>query len=129
MGLVAKNIANVHPEVRAVVIKEASTRGITISDVIGETIALAWEMAYELSGKRAVGIERLDSPQLLLGVRDDYQFVVRIPQEMAVRIYLVSRSRGLTESSVVQELLADRFGIPYVPVKRGGRRREKEATS
>ena len=120
MRLVAKNISNVHPLVRGAVLDAALAQGITISDVVGETISLAWEMPYEFSGSRAVGVESNGSDQ----------FVVRIPQEMATRIYLISRSRGLTESSVVQELLADRFGVEYIPVKRGGTsRRKKEAAS
>ena len=119
MRLVAKNISNVHPLVRSAVLHMAETRSITISDVVGETISLAWEMPYEFSGQLAVGVEPNGSDQ----------FVVRIPQEMATRIYLISRSRGLTESSVVQELLADRFGVEYIPVKRGGVSRRKEAAS
>ena len=115
---ITKNIRNVHPDVRSEVVAQALKRGVTISDIVGETIAQAWSLPYEYSGERSIGVD-LDGTQLN----------VRIPQEMATRIYAVSRAHGLTESSFVQELLAERYEIEYAPVKRGGETRRKKVSS
>lgn len=115
---VLKNIRRPAPEVRAAVVAHALSRGITISDVIGETIAQAWDMEYELSGRRPVGIEA-----------DATQLSVQMPQEMAARIWMTSRTRGVTESSLVQELLAERFDVRFEPVRRGGWRRRRKRTA
>ena len=114
---VHKNIRNVDPEVRQAVVRAAVAESVTISDVVGQTLADAWEMEYELSGGSTSGIG------------GSTQFVVRIPQVMATRIWMVSRSKQITEGSVVQEVLAERFGVPFAPVRRGGAtRRRKVAT-
>lgn len=112
---VTKNIRNVHPDVREAVLDVATSVGVTISDVVGGALSAAWDIPYELSGERAIGINQAYSDQLN----------VHIPQEMAHRIWLVSRARGITESSLVQSVIADHYGLDYEPVRRGGTRRRR----
>lgn len=113
---VTKNIRRTDPAVRQAVVSEAKRRGVTLSDVVGEALAEAWDMEYEPSGERTMGI-----------MPHATQLNVRIPQEMAARVWLVARTRGITEGSLVQEVLAERFDIEYEPTVRGGatRRRSK----
>lgn len=107
---VAKNLRNVSPPLRRAVVEEAHRRHVTLSDVVGEIVADAWDMSYELSGETTW-------PELS---PTSSQITVLLPQDMVTRVYLIARQRGVTESSVVQELIADRFGIAYTPAKRGG---------
>lgn len=116
MAYVLKNLSNVEPSIRACIVDEAVNRSVTLSDVIAEKLAREWDMPYALSGSQAVGLEP-----------DEYvtQINLRIPQDMAMRIWMVGRTRSQTESSVVQEILARHYGVPYEPVKRGGASRRR----
>jgi len=114
---VTKNIRNVDPAIRAAVIEDALARRITLSDVVGEALSEAWDIAYTLSGEEAGRFPASETAQ----------FNVRIPQEMATRIWLVARANGSTESSTVQGVLATKYGIEYELVKRGGERRRASA--
>lgn len=117
MRYVAKNLRNVAPDIRDAVVGDAVQHGITISDVVGGILATAWDIPYELSGERTAGLKDADGQRSQLNVL--------IPQEMAQRIWLVSRSRGLTESSLVQSVLAEHYELDYEPVRRGGATRRR----
>lgn len=114
---VAKNIRNVDQAVRHAVVRAALAESVTIGDVVGGALADAWEMEYEPSGNAAVSVS------------GSTQFVVRLPQEMITRIYAVSRGRRITEGSVVQEILAERFGVAYTPVRLGGATRRRKVSA
>lgn len=113
---VTKNVRNMAPEIRDAVIQATKEQEVTISDIVGKILSRAWDIPYELSSQTASWFEATGN-----------QINVRIPQEMAQRIWVVSRARGITESSLVQHLIAEEFEIPYEPVVRGGARRGPRA--
>jgi hypothetical protein len=115
---VTKNIRNVKPEIREAILAEVEERRCTISDVVGGVLSAAWDIEYVPSGWRAIGIGT---------VVEREQLNVFIPQEMAQRTWIISRSRGITESSLIQSVLAEHYGIDYEPVRRGGERRRASA--
>lgn len=113
---VHKNVKNVPPEIRRAVVADARERAVTISDVVGELLARAWDLRYEASGET--------SEPGLTGT----QFVLRLPQEIVLRIYLASRVSGLTESSVILSALADHYGLEFLPKHLGGAERTRKVS-
>lgn len=114
---VLKNIKNVSPEIRRAVVEDARARGKTIRDVVGEALAEMLDLQYVSSDDQSPGTAEMDGSQFLL----------RLPQDMITRIYVVSRAQRVTQSSVVLSLLAKRYAIPYEPVRRDAPRPKRRA--
>jgi hypothetical protein len=113
---IKKNVRNVVPEIRGAVVEQALADGCTISDVVGGILAQRWGLSYESSGEKSVGAEIQAT-----------QFLLKMPPALAARINKISRASGMTESSVVQNELAEHYLIPFTPRRKGRKPREQAA--
>lgn len=105
---VQTNVRNVHPDIRKAVVADALEREVTLSDVVGEILAQRFRSEYEPSGRRATG----------LGDNGVDQFLLSLPVGIVTAVYFESKNRKTTQSSVVQMVLADHYGLPFTPVSR-----------
>jgi hypothetical protein len=116
-----KHIRSADPELKRLVREEALARGVTMNDVIWEILDRAFrnggnQPPYEPSGEKTMGAEP-DSPN----------FRLRLPDWIHAEIWQRARTEKWTESSYVQSVVAEYFGLPYAPVRRAGGRKKQVA--
>ena len=105
-----KNVRNVPAKLKRVVLNAALAEGVTMADLIGSTLAEKYGVVYYTNGRKT---QRGD-------VNGD-QFMLSLPPEVIDSITREARERGITESSVILDAIASRFGLIYTPTKRGRR--------
>jgi len=111
---VRKNVSNLAPQVRKVIVDRALERDVTTSDVVGGILAEYFGLEYEEAGSE---LARHNRPGY-----EGSQLLFRLPQDIVVRVFMRARTEGLTQSSLIQKIVADHFDVEYQPVQLLGRR-------
>ena len=114
-----KNLLNVPPEIKLALRDCALERELTISDLVTDILAERYGGVYAYAGeKRTMGVD-LTSKNLF----------IKLPAELITRVYYASRAHQITGSALIILAIADYFGIPYAPTRRGGGRPKTQVSA
>ena len=105
-GMPAIDIRKVPEEIRTVVARDAETRGMSVNDVIVETLASAYGVEVELTGYPYVGLE---------GDTDHWN--IRVPDRLRDLLRSHATEAGGTMTGVSLRALSIRFGLPAWPIR------------
>lgn len=103
-----KNVRNVPPKVKQVVMNDALAHEMTMADAVGIILGQRYGVVYTPTGRRS---QRPDA-------KGD-QFMLSLPPEIVDSIAKESRERRITESSVILAVISDKYGLIYEPKKKG----------
>lgn len=105
-----RNLKNVPLDIKRALVEIARENDVSVSDVVARTLCDNYGVRFESSGRR------------FTDAGDSDQLVVAIPGAVHAYLWRDAHKSGVTESSFALAIIAKRYGIDYVPVKRGRRR-------
>jgi hypothetical protein len=113
-----KNVRNVPAKLKRVVLNAALAEGVTMADLIGATLGEKYGVVYYSNGRKT---QRGDA--------NGNQFMLSLPPEVIDSITREARERRITESSVILDAIAAKYGLIYTPTKKGRRARASSPAS